>query len=91
MKSNSYQVELPLELIMLRWGDPIYQNAMNQHKPRFEFLGKEIALKPTVGFFITMNPGYSGNVFCILNHLLPARLPYPMVKCIQVVLSCRIT
>jgi len=53
---------------MLLRGNPTSQNAMNQHKPRFEFLGKEIALKPTVGFFITMNPGYSGNLSCILNH-----------------------
>ena len=68
MKSNSYRIELPLELIMLLRGNPTSQNAMNQHKPRFEFLGKEIALKPTVGFFITMNPGYSGNLSCILNH-----------------------
>ena len=33
---------------------------MNQSKPKFEFLGKEITLKPSVGFFVTMNPGYAG-------------------------------
>ena len=36
------------------------QLALNLEKNRFEFLGKEIGLKPSVGFFITMNPGYAG-------------------------------
>jgi dynein axonemal heavy chain len=36
------------------------QNALNQNKPRFEMLGREISLVRSVGFFITMNPGYEG-------------------------------
>jgi len=36
-------------------------NALTQRKTRFEFLnGKEINLKHSVGFFVTMNPGYEG-------------------------------
>ena len=33
------------------------QAALNAHRQRFEFLGKEISLRTSVGFFITMNPG----------------------------------
>jgi len=36
------------------------QNALNLDKTRFEFLGKEIPIKPSVGYFVTMNPGYAG-------------------------------
>jgi dynein heavy chain len=34
--------------------------ALNGGKAKFEFIGKEINLRPSVGFFITMNPGYAG-------------------------------
>uniref|UniRef100_A0A672ZPD5 Dynein, axonemal, heavy chain 11 n=1 Tax=Sphaeramia orbicularis TaxID=375764 RepID=A0A672ZPD5_9TELE len=36
------------------------QDAIRSKKKRFLFLDKEIVLKPSVGIFITMNPGYAG-------------------------------
>lgn len=36
------------------------QDAIKSKKSRFNFQGNEIALLPTVGLFITMNPGYAG-------------------------------
>uniref|UniRef100_A0A3Q1K2D2 Dynein axonemal heavy chain 11 n=1 Tax=Anabas testudineus TaxID=64144 RepID=A0A3Q1K2D2_ANATE len=36
------------------------QDAVRNKKQRFYFLGEEIELKPTVGIFITLNPGYAG-------------------------------
>ncbi|ELW52442.1 Dynein heavy chain 9, axonemal [Tupaia chinensis] len=36
------------------------QDAIRDKKQRFSFLGEEILLNPTVGIFITMNPGYAG-------------------------------
>jgi dynein heavy chain, axonemal len=36
------------------------QDAIRDKKKRFVFMGEEISLKPSVGLFITMNPGYAG-------------------------------
>lgn len=36
------------------------QSALSAKKSRFEFQGKDICLKDSVGFFVTMNPGYAG-------------------------------
>lgn len=36
------------------------QDAIKDRKKRFIFQGEEISLVPTVGLFITMNPGYAG-------------------------------
>uniref|UniRef100_A0A2K6TF76 Dynein axonemal heavy chain 11 n=1 Tax=Saimiri boliviensis boliviensis TaxID=39432 RepID=A0A2K6TF76_SAIBB len=38
----------------------IIHDAIRNRKKRFVFLGEAIALKPSVGIFITMNPGYAG-------------------------------
>ncbi|XP_022909837.1 dynein beta chain, ciliary-like [Onthophagus taurus] len=36
------------------------QDAIKDKKQRFFFLGADIILTPTIGIFITMNPGYAG-------------------------------
>jgi len=36
------------------------QDAVRQKKSVFNFLTEDISLSPSVGIFITMNPGYAG-------------------------------
>ncbi|XP_032161875.1 dynein heavy chain 11, axonemal isoform X2 [Mustela erminea] len=38
----------------------LIHNAIRNRRKRFVFLGEAITLKPSVGIFITMNPGYAG-------------------------------
>jgi dynein heavy chain len=38
----------------------IFQDAIRDKKTTFNFMGEIIGLVPTVGIFITMNPGYAG-------------------------------
>ncbi|XP_034877289.1 dynein heavy chain 11, axonemal [Mirounga leonina] len=38
----------------------LIHSAIRNRKKRFVFLGEAITLKPSVGIFITMNPGYAG-------------------------------
>lgn len=35
-------------------------DAIKNRKIIFDFMGEQISLVPTVGIFITMNPGYAG-------------------------------
>ncbi|KAL0180142.1 hypothetical protein M9458_025584, partial [Cirrhinus mrigala] len=36
------------------------QDAIRDKKKRFNFMGEDVNLVPSVGIFITMNPGYAG-------------------------------
>lgn len=38
----------------------LFKDAIRDKKSMFNFMGEMIAMVPTVGIFITMNPGYAG-------------------------------
>uniref|UniRef100_A0A8C3EQ44 Dynein axonemal heavy chain 17 n=1 Tax=Corvus moneduloides TaxID=1196302 RepID=A0A8C3EQ44_CORMO len=52
--------ELPAPTPLLTWQVKCIQDAIRAKKKRFNFLGETISLVPSVGLFITMNPGYAG-------------------------------
>ena len=56
MHSVSEHITLPFMSTQVK----TIQDAIKDKKKRFNFLGEEISLIPSVGIFITMNPGYAG-------------------------------
>lgn len=52
--------ELPAPTPLLTWQVKCIQDAIRAKKKTFNFLGEIISLVPSVGLFITMNPGYAG-------------------------------
>jgi dynein heavy chain len=54
------RIELPVLSVVAQQINCVLQ-ALKQHKSEFTFIdGQNTLLKPGVGFFITMNPGYAG-------------------------------
>ena len=52
---------IPVEVLSVTAGQyGTVLNAIRAGKPRFLFDEEEIGLNPTIGAFITMNPGYAG-------------------------------
>ena len=56
--SSPYRYDAAFKSLLLQVKS--IQDAIRDKKKRFLFEGVEISLTPTVGLFITMNPGYAG-------------------------------
>ena len=59
------------------------QDAIRDKKERFIFQGEEISLIPTVGLFITMNPGYAGRTELPENLKALFRLVFAAITVIE--------
>lgn len=61
------------------------QDAIRDKKQRFNFLGEDVNLCPSVGIFITMNPGYAGrtelpeNLKALFRYY--SKLVFPLWSC----------
>lgn len=51
---------LTVSIIPLQMKVKSIQDAIRDKKKRFNFMGEDVNLCPSVGIFITMNPGYAG-------------------------------
>ena len=52
------------------------QDAIREKKERFDFMSVSIPMNPTIGYFITMNPGYAGRAELPENVSNSLRLEY---------------